>query len=54
MKVWSDRGVSPLLIHLLIWDDRNKNGVLTSGSKALFKTAENKEAGAKGVTERVV
>lgn len=54
MKVWSDRGVSLLLIHLLIWDDRNKNGVLTRGSKALFRAAENKEAGAKGVTERIV
>lgn len=50
----SDRGVSPLLIHLLIWDDRNRNGVLMSGSKAFSEPAVNKEAAAKGVTERIL
>jgi len=54
VKVWSDRGVSPLLIHLLIWNDRNRNGVPTSRSKAFLEPAENKEAGAKGVTEHIV
>lgn len=54
MKAWRDRGVSPLLIHLLIWDDRNRNGVPRSRSKGFLEPAEKNKAGAKGVTEHIV
>lgn len=42
------QGSFPLLIHLLIWDDRNRNGVLVSGSKGFFRTSRKQGSWCKG------
>lgn len=42
------QGSFPLLIHLLIWDDRNRNGVLMSRSKGFFRTSRKQGSWCKG------